>query len=265
MKWMRVFTQSPEGKLWDVNSPAIGDVPAEAWPDGELPSQGGGFVETLLPGIDTFLVPATLAQLWEVKPVRDSREKLANGQPNPKFGQDVPRLFLKFTKQAPLIVADGKHKGTPLIGTISGVPRRRGRADDLSAPWISDLAFMLDIGFGNKSRPATPAALQAAINAYAGKTIRIDHGLSAHCRADKVRYIEVQVGTELQTVQDPSGTKGCGDDTKFRQDNPRRKKGRYYTDDFKDPTTGEYSDELVCECGAVLRGFPSIERFVPPL
>jgi hypothetical protein len=247
-------TQAPT----DINRPATTDIPGEAWPEGDLPSQGGGFGPTLMPGIDTFTVPANLAQCWDTVDVKDANPR------SKTYGQVVSRLRLKLDKNNPLVVADGPHKGDTFTVTVTSNARPRGgKADDPATPWVSDLAYMLDIGFGDHSRPPTAQGLKAAINRYAGKTIRLEHGLSAHCRPDKARYVlDPADPTGNKTMLDPSGQKGCGDDTKQREDK-KGKKGRYYTRDFKDAATGEYMEEIQCECLAILRGFPSLERFVP--
>lgn len=266
-----------------INQPPSGaDVAGEAWPEGDLPSQGGGFMPTLMPGISTFRIPDNIAQCWDTKLMKDARKTLPNGQPNPKYNQDVPRNVLKFDKNNPLVIVDGPNKDIPMSVTWSSQPRPRPAkdADKPETPWISDLAYMLDIGLNDKSRPATADALKQRINQYAGKTIRFEHGLTARCAPDKVRYIVVTIPNPNfnkalpvsddnplqieQTIKDPQGTKGCADDTKRRADD-KGKKGRYYTQDFKDPTDNTYMDQLQCDCGAVLRGFAQFERFVPPL
>jgi hypothetical protein len=254
--------------MTDVNTPGSTDVPGEVWNEGDLPSQGG-FGPTLMPGIDEFQLPLTLAQLWDKIDVKDGRAS------SKTVGQLVKRLRLKFDKNSPLVIVSGPHKGETLTATFTSNPRPRGKPDDEKTPWISDLAYMLEIGCNDKSRPTSASALQAAITNCAGKTIRIEHGLSAHCRSDVVRYIIVATPTGQKdatgqplmterTVQDPSGQKGCSDDSKKRPDG-KGKQGRFYTRDFKDPETGEYLDTIECDCGAVLRAFPSVERFVPPL
>lgn len=261
--------------MTDVNTPSTADIQGEVWAEGDLPSQGFGEYLTLLPGADEFTLPANLAQLWDEFDVKDSWPK------SKTFGQTVKRHRIKFTKEAPLVIASGPKKGDTLTATVSGVQRPRGKKDDEATPWVSDLAYLLEIGLNDKSRPTTAQGLKAAINKYAGKTVRIEHGLSAHCRADKVRYIitgtanpnfnpavpesdaNPRMINEKNTL-DPSGKKGCGDDSKQRADG-KGKQGRYYTKDFKDPETGEYMDTIECDCGAVLRGFPSIERFLPPI
>jgi hypothetical protein len=248
----------------DLNTPGGADIPGETWAEGDLPSQGGG-MPTLMPGIDEFTLPLNLAQCWGTIKIKDSRQRLSNGQPNPTYGQEVTRLQLKFDRNNPLVIASGPKKGEPMTATFSSNPRPRGNPEEDKTPWVSDLAYMLEVGLADKSRPTTADALKQRITMYAGKTFRMDHGLSAHCRPDKVRYIIVALpGGGEQTVQDPKGTKGCGDDTKKRADG-KGKQGRYYTKDFKDPESGEYMDTIECDCGAILRGFPSVERFVPPL
>jgi hypothetical protein len=259
----------------DINKPPAVADPGDMWPEGDLPAQGGGFGPTLMPSIDEFIVPQNLAQLWDTVDIKDSNPKSRT------FGQVVSRNRLKFDKNAPLIVASGPNKGEVFTCQVSANPRPRGKADDENTPWISDLAYMLEIGFGDKSRPTSAQALKAQINKYAGKSIWIDHGLSAHCRPDQVKYVYDDAnpnpdGTP-KTMKDPRGVKGCGDDTKKRADG-KGKQGRYYTRDFKDPDSkdGGYVDQIECDtvigvtqagapvyCGAALRGFPSLERFVP--
>jgi hypothetical protein len=244
--------------MGDVNTPVGTDVAGEVWNDGALPAQGFGDNETLMPGIDTFLLPQNLAQLWDTVDAVDTRPG------SPTNGQTVKRLRLKFDKNSPLVISEGPKKGETLTATVTGVARARGKKDDPQTPWVSDLAYLLEIGCGDQSRPKTAQALQAQINKYAGKPVRIEHGLSAHCRPDKVRYIYVEDGSN-KTALDPAGTKGCGDDGKQREDK-KGKKGRYYTRDFKDAENGgQFVDQIECECGAALRGFPSLERFVPPI
>ena len=266
----------------NINNPGGVDVPGEVWPEGDLPAQGGRG-PTLMPGQSTFTLPLTLAQLFSEKEMKDTRQTLPNGQSNPTYGQLVKRTMLKFDKSNPLVVADGPHMGETLMGTVSSQPRPRGKMDDPKTPWISDLAFMLEIGLNDKSRPTTAEALKQRISLYAGKTIRLEHGLSARCDPERVKYVIVEVrdaagNVTETTVQDPQGRKGCADDTKQRADK-KGKQGRYYTSDFKDPQTGTYMDSIQCDtvigvvpqtgqpiyCDAVLRGFPQIERFLPPI
>lgn len=269
----------------DINNTAPRPEPAVEWTDGDLPDQSFDR-RTMLPGIRTFKLPDNLAQLWADTAVEDKRKVLANGQPNPTFGQKVARKMLKMTKNAPLVVVGGPDDGQPLTWNPSSAPRNRGKADDPKTPWISELAYLLDVGLqghlpvAQRVRPTGIDALVAEINKYAGKTVRLETGLSAQCRADKIRYIVVETADAdgrptIHVQQDPSGTKGCG--------------ARYYTKDFKnpaggqvDPATGQpqpmYDLEIPCTnqvvdqatgqprvCDSALRGFESVDRILPPV
>ena len=260
----------------DVNNPTSIDPGMEYYPDGELPEQMGGVRTTLLPGIYTFKLPENLAQLWHDVEIEDGRPWLPSGQPNPTKGQKIKRKQLKLDRNSPLIVVGGPHDGEPMTATFTNNPRPRGKKDDPKTAWVSDLTYLLDHALqggvppAQRVRPTSADALVAEINKYAGKTIRLETGLSGQCRPDKVRYIPVQVQNESfnpalpasetnqpvieQVVQDPSGQKGCGK--------------RFYTDAFKDPATNKFDTELQCDnpaCGNILRGYESVERILMPL
>jgi hypothetical protein len=221
------------------------DAPGEAWPDGDLPELGGRR-DTLMPGTDIFQMPTDFSRLWDEVDLKYNRP----GHPDDQ--KVIKRLRLKFTRDFPLIVVGGPRDGMPLVCQFTTQPVPRGRKDDPKTAWVSWLAYVLEIGLSDRSRPKTPEALKAAISQYAGKTIRLEHGLSAHCREDKVRWIEVEVPgtTTTQTLLDPQGTKGCGK--------------RFYTRDFKGED-GNFGDSIQCDCGAILRGFEQVERVLPPV
>lgn len=237
--------------MTDINATAPRPDIGGDWPDGSLPEQMGGARQTLMPAVYTFRLPQNLAQLWHEIEIEDSRQFLANGQPNPTYKQKVKRAQIKCDRNSPLVVEGGAQDGAPMIVSVSTNPRPRGKKDDPKTPWIADLAYVLEVGLGDKSRPTTTEALKAAINKHAGRTLRLETGLSAQCRPDKVRYILLQTTAGESTLQDPSGQKGCG--------------SRYYTKDFKDPSSGKYDTEIQCDCGGVLRGFEQVERILPPL
>jgi hypothetical protein len=223
------------------------DLGEDLFPEGDLPEQFGGAYEPLLPGVDVFQLPTELSQLWDTVDMTDGRTN-----------KPVARLRLRCDRHHPLVIVGGKNDGKTMTVTFTTNPRPRGRKNDPTTVWVSDLAYFLEIALNNKTRPKSTAALQLAINQYAGKTFRMEHGLSAHCREDRPRYIpEVDPTTNKVTgdaVLDPTGTMGCGK--------------RYYTRAFKldDVKPGEepYDDRIQCECGALLRGFPSCDRFLSP-
>lgn len=215
------------------------------WPEGELPEQMGGVRETLMPGTNTFLIPASIAQLWHDQEMADNRPGSAT------FQQKVLRKVLKFDRDNPLVVVGGPHAGQPLTATFSTAPRPRGKKDDPKTSWVSDAAYVLGVGLRDARRPATVDALVAHINEYAGKTIRLEHGLSGYCNPNKVRRISVDTAEGGVVVEDPSGAKGCGE--------------RFYTSAFKLPEGG-YGTQVLCgKCQAVVNGYENVERILPPI
>jgi len=76
-------------------------------------------------------------------------------------------------------------------------------------------------------------------------------GWQGQCRDDKVRYIESETG---DPIEDPEGNMGCGK--------------RYYTKAFKqsdEQNQTYWAERILCEsCGASIRGFAQIDRFLKP-
>lgn len=260
-------TPTPTAAATDVNTTEARPEPVVDWPEQgqDLPTQMGGVRSTLMPGVSTFMMPPEIATLWHDIEATDRRPFLPNGQPNPQKGTKYKRRMLKFDRNTPLVVEGGPHDGEPMTATFSTHPRQRGKTDDPKTAWISDAAYLLDVALNDKSRPADPKVLEASINKYGGKSIRLEHGLSGQCRPDRVRYIRVTTSDGETDLQDPSGQKGCG--------------RRYYTRDFKVPDTGGYDLEISCDCGipsaeqtaagvqsvlCVVRGFENVERILTP-
>lgn len=209
-------------------------------PDMELPAQLGSF-STLAPGVDTFQLPANLAQAFELY---DEKEKDRNGNETEKV---VQRIRFVFDNDAPLIVKGGPRDGEVLRARISSSPRKRGKKGS-DAPSVADLAYLLRISLNDKTSVITTTRQwHDAIASHAGEYIRLMHGLRGSCNPKGVRYID---NGEGGSKEDPAGTMGCG---------------KYYrTKDFKQDD-GTYSNELDCDCGAVIRAFGDIEQYLPPL
>lgn len=231
----------------------------------ELPEQmGGQSLPTLLPGINVFRIPADIASCIEAF---DEEQKAADKSvimmPDPKNpGQMIPsvkqRLRVRFDKDNPLIVVGGASDGAPVGTTISNVPRNRARKTE-PPQLVADMTYWIRVSLADTtSLLRTPKEWLAAILKAAGKTFRVEHGLSAQCRDDKVRYInDANDATGRGSIQDPTGQMGCGE--------------RYYTKDFRLPPTSvvpgqsPFSDLMYCrKCSAKLRGFFQIEKFLPP-
>lgn len=219
---------------WDDvgNDPVVADeVPAEA------PEQGRGSIPLLRFGEYQVRLPDDLSKAWQA-PKKDK-----NG---------VTRITLKLDASNPLVVVGGPHDGDILTATVSTIPRPRGQQKQQ----ISDMFYLLRTSFADQTLVSTLRDWKNAIDAHAGQVFRVDVGGTANCREDKVRYIETQnpeTGGNA-TIEDPSGTKGCGK--------------RMYTRDINKlrDEAGNPPEHVYCpQCGAVLRVFNQIERYLPPL
>jgi hypothetical protein len=233
--------------------------------DIDLPPQMGSFAPPLPPGGYLFRIPANVAQLYELydeTPKDKDGNEIAGGKP-------IQRIRFKFTREHPLVVVGGPHDGDGLAATISSSPRKRGKKGS-DAPSVADLTYLLRESLKDRATVVgTTKQWYAAICAHAGHLVQLKTGLQGNCRQDKARYVDaaaevlrlqaanLPVPIEVQeraqasgSIEDPQGTTGCG--------------VRYYTKDFKDEK-GAVVFEIDCDCGAVLRGFPSIEQFLPPI
>lgn len=233
----------------------------------ELPEQmGGSSLPTLLPGISLFRIPTTIAQCIEAF---DEEQKAADGSvimisandpadPQRMIPKVLQRLRVRFDKDNPLLVVGGPYDGQPVGTTISNVPRNRAKKTDPPA-LVADMTYWIRVSMADTASPLSkPKEWLAAILATAGKTFRIEHGLSAQCRKDKVRYInDPEDPSGRGSIVDPSNQMGCDK--------------RYYTKDFRlanaAPGGPQFSDIMYCKtptCQAKLRGFFQIEKFLPP-
>lgn len=261
----------------------------ESMTEGDLPEQGGGQrTPTIMPAIHLFRLPANLDQCWDA---RDYEKKDAEG--NVMNGPDgkplvEQHLLLQFDKDNPLVVVGGEYDGLPAHATITTMGRRRGKRNDPKAPVVADMTYLLRDALNDNTPIKFRKDYFAAINKHAGQVIRLETGLSAQCNPERVRYIDDGAGN---VIEDPDGTKGC-------DAAGGKPKSRLYTNDFKVTqyqvkTTGEvfntrdeavaaaaalslpatdvkaietFTDRAWCKsCGAALRGFFRIERFLKPL
>lgn len=235
----------------------------------ELPSQGGAATPTVLPGTSLFRLPPNLDQCWQPFDV----EKKVGGviQTYPVGHADAGKpviehhLMLKFDSENPVLVEGGPFDGLPLSYlSISTLPRRRGKGDD--APQVADMTYFVRKSLKDASPVVNRKDWIAIVNKHAGAVIRLEHGLSAFCDPARTRYVEDGAGG---TIEDPTGVKGCGKGP-GGADNKR-----FYSNSFRVPevdatgvATGRtvYTDRIVCpNCGASLRGFFRVEKFLEPL
>lgn len=251
----------------------------------QLPEQGGGTFLVVLPQKLTLRMPNNLMQCWDVVPELRWLDPTTKQQPliDPATQQQAfyQRIEWGFDSDNPLIIVAPDNKeldGQPAPNVrISNIPRMRSKKEGAHA--IADATYLLrtSLGLPGSVQLATPKDWVHAMAQFAGKTFRVESGLSAYCNPKKVRYMGVAVidpVTKQQTgwdsVEDPSGTMGCGK--------------RYYTGDFKYPQIG-YTDRVFCQpgkggpkvaradapgvstasgCNAYLRGFFTIDKFLPP-
>jgi hypothetical protein len=229
------------------------DVPSS------LPEQmGGGGTPPLLPGTSIFRLPTDIIQCVKT---RDEVQRDEQGNPiadprDPTKAQVVQRLSVHFDRDHPLLVVGGEHDGTPQTCLISNSPRNRARKGEPRI-LVSDLAYLLRESLNYKGPLTRNSEWVAALQAVQGKIFRAEHGLSAYCNPERVRYINDPADpTFVNAIQDPTGQKGCGG-------GPEKK--RLYTSNFKLPAAqgGGWSDIAYCQfCGAKLRGFFQIERYL---
>ena len=229
----------------------------------ELPEQtGGAGLPTLLPGTHIFRIPVDVVDCISTV---DAVAYDAAGEPipdptDPSKAKLVQRVQVKFDKDHPLVIVGGSEDGHPVGTSISNRPRNRARKGEPRI-LVSDMAYWLRESLKYTGALNKPAEWGAAIQWAAGKIFRAEHGLSAYCNPERVRYINDPADpTFRSSIQDPDGTHGCGGGPA---------KQRMYTSHFKLPAQngqpGGYSDITYCPwCSAKLRGFFQVERFLMP-
>lgn len=264
----------------------------------ELPAQGGSFTPTILPGRSLFRLPANLDQCWETKDY-EKKDAAGNVLHDQATGQPVveQHLLLKMDDENPMIIVGGPYDGLPAQSTITTIARRRGKKSDKDAPMVHDLTYLVRTSLQDQTPVLKRKDWIPLVNKYAGHLVHLEHGLSAQCSPERVRYIDDGSG---QGIEDPDGTMGCDhaagpammEDGTFPAS--AKKGSRLYTKDFsvsrvQDTTSGNvynsrdeaieagaqaadlknvtvFVDTVYCKgCGARLRGFFRIEKFLAPL
>lgn len=240
----------------------------------ELPSQGGSRTPTILPGVSLFRLPPNLDQCWMPFDVEKKIDKVVQTYPAGTMvnGEDVSgkpiiehHLMLVFDSENPLVVVGGEFDGLPVnYVSISTLPRKRGKGDD--APNVPDMTYFVRKSLNDQTPVLTRRDWMTIVNKYPGAVVRFEHGLSAFCDPERVRYISDGAGGVLE---DPNGEHGCGKGAAGKEG------GRFYTSAFRvkeldteGNETGRmvYVDSIQCpNCGAMLRGFFRVEKFMPPL
>lgn len=208
----------------------------------EIPDQFGGFSEPPQPGEYRVKLPQDLSAIWEVF-------DHTNGNPPGK------RLRAKFDDAHPLVIIqspDGRLNGEPFQTSISNAERRRGKKDDPTAPFVSDMDYILRDVWQITQKPKTNAAYAQEFQKHGGSEMGLRITWNWFCNPKKNIFTDNGQGgfTEVQQA-------GCGTS--------------YYMKDIEkvpvDPNNplGEkvYPLRITCQCGANVRAFANVEGFKP--
>jgi hypothetical protein len=208
-----------------------------------MPDQMGGFTEPPQPGTYRFKFPSRMDDIWEVF-------EHANGNPPGK------RIRAKFDDSHPLTIIQsplGTKDGEPFQTNISNAERRRGKKDDTSAPFISDMDYINRDVWGLKTKPAGgnvgyAQEFQKHVSTEMTATITWNW----FCNPKKNIYVDNGQGGTMEMQQ-----AGCG--------------VSYYQKDIEkvpvnpaDPNSAKvFPFRITCTCGANIRAFANLEQFKP--
>lgn len=209
----------------------------------EMPDQMGSFPDPPQPGVYRFKFPDRLDNIWE-------SFDHENGNPPGK------RIRAKFDDSSPLTIIQsplGLLNGTPFNTSITNAERKRGRKDDASAPFISDMDYINRDVWGLKSKPVGGNVGYAQeFMKHAGGEMTATVTWNWFCNPKKNIYVDNGQGAMTEMEQ-----KGC--------------KTSYYQKDVdkvhanpEDPTSPMvFPVRITCQCGANVRAFANLEQFKP--
>ena len=203
----------------------------------EVPAQGSGYVPMLPFGIYTGVLPTEI-------PMAVREDVVDQGDGTQKM---VPRWVVHFDRDHPITIEGGPADGHPLTEYVTNVPRQR--RDGSLRP--SALYFMVREGLNDATPIKAFGDWATILKRHGGKRIRIEVGGSVTCNEEKVRFLTFEQDGAQVTAEDPEGTLGCG--------------ARYYTPDIPKGPDGKAVERFSCACGASLRVFNRIERWMKPV
>lgn len=240
-------------KLSDLKlgTDAVGDDTTDF---ANMPDQmGGAFPDPPYPGAYRLQLPNAQA----MQSIWDLVDYEGEGVKNPG-----KRIVAKFNSDAPLVIvqsAGGAMDGEPWQTRISNVERRRGKKDDPTAPFVSDMDYLLRDAFGVETKPKTNMAYAQALTQFAGKDFGVDISWSWRC--DPKKNIRVEDETAAGGYKEVEGQPGCGNKW-YEQD--ITKSGLLVLADPEKPEGRKvFPLRITCPCGANVRAFANIERFRP--
>lgn len=210
-----------------------------------IPEQmGGTYPDPPPPGTYRFKLPTKLDDIWE------PFEKTTGKNPGQRIAAVLDESHPLTIIQSP----KGEKNGEPFQTRISNAERKRGRADDATAPEVSDMDYLFKDAFSLAAKPPTNVAYATEFMKHGGQEFTADIEWSWYCNDKKDIRVDSGTGTGATTVVE--GQKGCGQ--------------RYYQKDIDkvpsnpdDPNSPKvFPLKITCgQCAATLRAFPNLVRF----
>lgn len=207
----------------------------------DAPDQMGAFRDPPQPGTFRFRFPDKIDDIW------DTFQYDKGAQP----GQ---RLRATFDDTHPLVIIQspgGTENGTPFETRISNAERKRGKRDDPTAVFMSDMDYIFRDVFGITEKPKTNGQYaQLALQHFPKAEMTADIEWSWHCNPTKnIRVADGQGG--YQEVQQA----GC--DARYNQ----RDVLKIHADPNDPNSPLVYPSRIQCQCGASVRAFANLTRF----
>jgi hypothetical protein len=210
--------------------------------------RGGGFIVPPYPADYVFKLPGDMNTVWDVFEDGEGKQWVST-----VFDDDNPLVIT--TAKDPAVV------GTNLHVRINNKPRVRSKKENIS---VSDMVYLIRVldptarpGAGVKDQAKLNEAFVAEMKKHAGKEFLAAEVWTANCSPKRDAYFPV---VDPQTGQQTTATE--------KHENPDAPGSfvqgcdkRYYMGDWPKDESGRYYDSRMCTCGAVLRPFPSLERY----
>ena len=206
-----------------------------------MPDQLGGFSEPPQPGTYRFKFPPRMDDLWETF-------DHVNGQPPGK------RIRARFDETHPMTIIQspgGQLNGEPFQTSITNAERRRGKRDDPTAPYISDMDYINRDVFGLQTKPTGGNVGYAQeFMKHAGTELTATITWNWFCNPKKNIYADNGQGGVQEIQQAGCGASFYQKDIEKIPSNPA---------DANSPKVYPY--RLTCTCGASIRAFANLEQF----
>ena len=193
----------------------------------DLP-QFGGFPPPPQPGSYRFRLPSDLSSIWDVF------------TPDAAKGERVVAIFDQATPLFTVVSPGGKTNGQPFQTRLNNNERPRGKGG--AGGTHSDFDYLLAAFDPAQPKPKSNREYIERIRQLAGREFGGDIRWSWRCSKDRnIRVVDLSGAT-----QEVEGKKGCGE--------------AYYQEDVDRQPNGEYSQQLRCKCGAILRAFANLDN-----